>query len=329
MDLTRRIDGYCERISDAFWAEPVNALTNVSFIVGALVALWIARREGRLDGPVTFLIGNAIVVGFGSFLFHTYATVWAAMADTGPILVFILAYFTIAMNRYAGMGWGMAALTTAGFLVAMVALSALFRVLLHDIVGGSQSYFPAMLALLGVGGWLASRGHPAGRWLIGAGALFAVSLTFRSLDRPLCDVWPTGTHFLWHLLNGLLLWMLTLALIRHGDRARTRGGLSLSHLAPPPPRVYVEAQFSRAEVSPMKARVFVTLKSGVLDPQGEAIRHALGTLGFDGVESVRQGKVIELELQETDAAKAEEELSRMAEKLLANTVIENYRVEIG
>ena len=79
----------------------------------------------------------------------------------------------------------------------------------------------------------------------------------------------------------------------------------------------------------MKARVHVMLKSGVLDPQGEAIRHALGTLGFEGVESVRQGKVIELELAETDRARAEAEVARMAEKLLANTVIENYRVEIG
>ena len=79
----------------------------------------------------------------------------------------------------------------------------------------------------------------------------------------------------------------------------------------------------------MKARVFVTLKTGVLDPQGEAIRHALGTLGFAGVEGVRQGKVIELDLAETDPAKAEAAAKEMCEKLLANTIIENYRVEIA
>jgi len=78
----------------------------------------------------------------------------------------------------------------------------------------------------------------------------------------------------------------------------------------------------------MKARVFVTLKTGVLDPQGEAIRHALGTLGFQGVEGVRQGKVIDLDLVETDPAKAEATATEMCEKLLANTIIENYRVEI-
>ena len=78
----------------------------------------------------------------------------------------------------------------------------------------------------------------------------------------------------------------------------------------------------------MKARVFVTLKNGVLDPQGEAIRHALGTLGFEGVEGVRQGKVIDLDLAEADPARAEAAAAEMCEKLLANTIIENYRVEI-
>jgi len=80
---------------------------------------------------------------------------------------------------------------------------------------------------------------------------------------------------------------------------------------------------------PMKARVHVMLKDGVLDPQGEAVRHALATLGFAGVQGVRQGKVIELDLVATDRASAEAEVGAMCEKLLANTVIEQYSVEIG
>jgi len=78
----------------------------------------------------------------------------------------------------------------------------------------------------------------------------------------------------------------------------------------------------------MKARVHVTLKQGVLDPQGKAIAHALGNLGFSGVGEVRQGKLIELELAETDPAKAREAVKSMCEKLLANTVIENYAIEV-
>ncbi len=78
----------------------------------------------------------------------------------------------------------------------------------------------------------------------------------------------------------------------------------------------------------MKARVHVTLKNGVLDPQGKAVHHALQGLGFAGVEDVRQGKFIELELDGTDVEKARSDVKEMCEKLLANTVIENYDIDI-
>ena len=78
----------------------------------------------------------------------------------------------------------------------------------------------------------------------------------------------------------------------------------------------------------MKARVFVTLKSGVLDPQGKAIGHALNNLGFRSVGEVRQGKVIDIELAESDRSRAESELRDMCESLLANTIIEKYEIEL-
>ena len=79
----------------------------------------------------------------------------------------------------------------------------------------------------------------------------------------------------------------------------------------------------------MKAIIKVTLKNGVLDPQGKAIEHALGSMGFSGVNGVRQGKFFEVELAETDKAKAEVLLKQMCEKLIANTVIENYAIELA
>ena len=79
----------------------------------------------------------------------------------------------------------------------------------------------------------------------------------------------------------------------------------------------------------IKARITVTLKNGVLDPQGKAIEHALSGLGFGGVGAVRQGKVFDVELAESDKAKAEADLKAICDKLLANTVIENYAVEIA
>jgi phosphoribosylformylglycinamidine synthase len=79
----------------------------------------------------------------------------------------------------------------------------------------------------------------------------------------------------------------------------------------------------------MKAKVTITLKSGVLDPQGKAIEGALTSLGFSGVEDVRQGKYIEFELAETDPARAEQAVKAMCDRLLANTVIENYHIDIA
>ncbi len=78
----------------------------------------------------------------------------------------------------------------------------------------------------------------------------------------------------------------------------------------------------------MKVKVHISLKNGVLDPQGRAVQHALGALGFKGVENVRQGKFIELNLTETNAEDARAYVTEMCEKLLANTVIENYDIEI-
>jgi phosphoribosylformylglycinamidine synthase len=78
----------------------------------------------------------------------------------------------------------------------------------------------------------------------------------------------------------------------------------------------------------MKAKVYVTLKSGVLDPQGQAVGRTLGKLGYEGVQSVRIGKYVEMELDSTDAEQAREQVTKMCEELIANTVIENYRVEI-
>lgn len=80
---------------------------------------------------------------------------------------------------------------------------------------------------------------------------------------------------------------------------------------------------------PVKAKVHITLKNGVLDPQGKAIQHALASLGFAGVDEVRQGKYIELDIAETDRAKAKERVEQMCKSLLANTVIENYTIDLA
>lgn len=223
VDLTRRIYGYCERAqSDAFWAEPWNAITNSGFILAAILCFVMAARARRMDGPVVWLITLTFAVGIGSFLFHTFATRWAALMDTLPIMLFILSYFAIAMRCYAGFGWGKSLVLMLGAVAAMIGASIVLNLILRDIIGGSVSYLPAMLALLCIGAWLQRQRHPAGRWLMAIAGIFTVSLTFRALDFLVCDGFPTGTHFLWHLLNGVVLGSLVAVLIRHGRRVDER-----------------------------------------------------------------------------------------------------------
>jgi phosphoribosylformylglycinamidine synthase len=106
-----------------------------------------------------------------------------------------------------------------------------------------------------------------------------------------------------------------------------RGVRIVAAMAAPPYRQATLERFTHENL-PMKARVTVTLKSGILDPQGKAIEGALRSLGIRGVASVRQGKVFDIEIEGADRAGAEAALKNAAEKLLANTVIENYRVEV-
>ncbi|MEM6679490.1 MAG: ceramidase domain-containing protein, partial [Pseudomonadota bacterium] len=197
MDLTRRIDGYCERMSEAFFAEPLNAVTNIAFLIAAYLAYRLAKQLDRLDVTIGFLLVNLTAIGIGSTLFHTFATVWAAMTDTLPILIFILAYFAISMRRYVGLSIVNCAVATILLMFGFVGLSTIFRILLFDLVGGSVSYFPALVMLLGVGAWLIWKNHPAGPGLIVGGVIFAFSLTARAMDNPVCAHFTLGTHFIW------------------------------------------------------------------------------------------------------------------------------------
>lgn len=220
MDWTRTIDAYCERVGGAFWAEPANAASNLAFILAGLVVLFHARRTGRPDGVALFLGVTTIAIGVGSFLFHTFATAWAAVTDTTPIAVFMLGFFAIVMRRHFGLSSVVSGLATLGFLLAMIVMAAVLNAAVGSLASGSEAYAPALFALLIVGGVLARRSDPLARPLFLAGGIFAVSLTLRGLDRPLCAAFPLGTHFLWHLCNAAVLGTLSLGLVRHRPRAR-------------------------------------------------------------------------------------------------------------
>lgn len=198
MDWTAQVDGYCERVDFTFWAEPINAVTNAAFIIAAVLIAPRAVGTGRLLTLLLFLIG------VGSFLFHTFATRWAGMADTLPILLFILVYLFAVHRDLIGLRWHWALLATAGFFpFAAVVVPLLMQVPFFEV---SAPYWTVPILLV-VYGAIMGGATRRGFW-IGAGIL-ALSLTFRSVDETLCDAIPFGTHFLWHILNAVMLaWMI-------------------------------------------------------------------------------------------------------------------------
>ncbi len=230
MNWTAKIFNYCERGQDpAFWAEPLNAVTNAAFLVAALAAfiIWLRQPGENRRFLDLFLIFVVAVIGTGSFLFHTTATVWASFADVVPIGIFMMFYFGYALKRFVGLGWVFTFVGLGLFFVALWQASVV-RCNGGACLNGSVAYFPAFAVLLLIGGWLLFRRHSAGLSLIAAGLVFAASLTFRSIDMAICPMTsiaalskdPIGTHFLWHVLNATLLFLLLRAAVLYGGRPR-------------------------------------------------------------------------------------------------------------
>ena len=209
MDLSAQVDHYCERVGPEFWAEPLNAVTNAGFLIAAIVAFVMWRKKTPDDRVALALIGVVFLTGIGSFLFHTFATKWAEMADVIPIVVFIHFYLLIALKRFLRMSWVLAGALVIGFFV----MSPGFGEVWAPIVGSSAFYLPALLAIFAVGIAFWRTDRRLGRDLLLSGVLFAVSVTFRALDMPLCPDVTAGTHFLWHILNSLVLFSLLRVLI--------------------------------------------------------------------------------------------------------------------
>ena len=219
---------YCERgTNTALLAEPINAASNAAFLLAGLVglqlALWRSPEERNAD---LFLLPVLVLfIGLGSLAFHLYADQGTALADVVPITLFMLVYIGFALNRFLGVPVGFTVLLVIGF-GGIVALTSQVQCapgaigFLGDAaqgakpcLNGSIFYLPALVALIVVGLLLHERGHRAAPWLLWAAAIFAVSIALRSLDLALCDKVlidgrKVGTHFAWHVLNALALFLL-------------------------------------------------------------------------------------------------------------------------
>jgi len=208
MDWSTPIDLYCERTDASFWAEPANALTNAAFLIAAAAALVLWRRAGARDWPTLALIIVVAAVGLGSFTFHTVATRGARLADVIPIALFIYGYLLLALRRFLHLPAGVAIAIVIAYAAGAQALSWLAP---PGALNGSVGYLPALVALVAMA--RVTRG-PARRGLELAVMVFAVSLALRTIDLAVCETFRLGTHFLWHMLNAVVLSVLLRTAIR-------------------------------------------------------------------------------------------------------------------
>ncbi len=205
MDWTAHVDAYCERLGPGLWAEPVNALTNLAFLIAAGILAW--RLRGT-DLPMAWALTVLLaLIGIGSGLFHTFAQPWAGMADVLPIAAFALLYTYVASRTFLDLGRVFSGIITLCVIPGAAVTTTLAAPL--PVYGPSGPYLilPILMAAYAI---LLRNSSPrtARNLAIGAGLLL-LSLTFRGLDAPLCDQFAIGTHFMWHLLNAIMLgWMI-------------------------------------------------------------------------------------------------------------------------
>lgn len=186
--------------SPEFWAEPWNALSNVSFLLAAIAALWLVRRWRARAWSTALLIALAFMISIGSFLFHTMPSFWTHWLDIGPIALFQASFLWLAMRKM--LNWP----TWIAFSAIVGVIGLSFTLMpIKQPFNGSMSYFPCLLLSVVIGGVASQKNLPE-RWLILAGSgVFVVALMFRTIDWEVS--WPIGTHFLWHALNGLTLYL--------------------------------------------------------------------------------------------------------------------------
>jgi hypothetical protein len=206
MDWTAQSIAYCERTDFTYWSEPVNAITNASFLIAAAIMAY--RLRGQRLPLAWALVAVLAAIGIGSYLWHTHATRWAGTMDVLPILFFILIYVYAASRDYLTLNRWLALLPVVLFIPYAIAFSRGVGLVIAG--AGANAIYASVAALILIYAAIIARSAPAtARGLAIGAAILALSLTFRALDEPVCDVFPIGTHFMWHVLNGVMLgWMI-------------------------------------------------------------------------------------------------------------------------
>jgi hypothetical protein len=155
------------------------------------------------------------VIGVGSFLFHSFATRWAAAADSIPILVFILVYLFLAVRNYLLLPIWASVVTTVMFVPVSIAVGSITA----PVLGSSSGYASALLAIFIVGYLMLKRDRRIAHGLLITAGVFLVSIGFRMADGRACVTIPVGTHFIWHMLNAVVLYRLSVIFLKQQERA--------------------------------------------------------------------------------------------------------------
>ncbi|MBZ9874844.1 ceramidase [Mesorhizobium sp. BR1-1-9] len=213
------VDLYCERTGPELWAEPANALTNLAFIAAGL---WGVREVRRCRTGIfaEVLAWWVVAIGVGSTIFHIFATKGTVWADVVPIAGFTLAYTLFNLRRFLRLEWGKAIAVFVSFYVVAGLITFAVPDWLRQASNGTTGYLPPFLALAFFGLWVAASGNRAGWYNLAGSAIFVLSVICRMVDPLVCTSFPLGTHFLWHLLNGLMLGVLLAAAARYGTPQR-------------------------------------------------------------------------------------------------------------
>ena len=202
------IDLYCERVGSGLWAEPINALSNISFLLAAVAVWYSANRLKLLCFNIVLLIVLLFAIGVGSSLFHTWATPITRLLDVIPIGLFQIAYLWIYSRRVIKLK-SIGAISLVVLLLSSIILTSKFS----QLFNGSIVYAPGISILLGLGLYHWQQRKQGRILLLTATGIFFIALFFRTIDLAICPYWAVGTHFLWHLLNGVVLYLSMKALI--------------------------------------------------------------------------------------------------------------------
>jgi Ceramidase len=232
---------YCERAALGFWGEPLNAVSNLAFLIAAFLCWRMLRGGESRDWPSIWLIALMVAIGIGSGAFHTLPSRTTVLMDVIPIGIFILSAIIFAIRRYLAAPWWLAVAIGAAFALLSPQIS---RLAADFLPRGSAGYLPALLAMPAIAAamifraarlearsrsrkdlaWAGGAADPSlariadalratSRLILLATVVFSVSLTLRTLDQPFCGGNPLGLHFLWHVLNAVVLYLITRAQI--------------------------------------------------------------------------------------------------------------------